>query len=157
MLRRPSGMTLAIVGLGAAIAVGIAWPYLTRPTSSPASAAPQAGPPFTLRGLVTLIATNNLNYDIPNVGRGCSGQGGYSDLTSGRQITVSDATGKVIGVGQLSYGRAESEVTCRFPFEVKGLPAADFYGIELQRRGTLRYPIADLKARNWEVAFTLGQ
>ena len=152
-----SWMTIAIVLVAGVIVADIVGPYFFRPTPPPDPAAQPPRPPYTLRGTVTLIATNNLNYDVPNVGRGCSGQGGYSDLTSGKQVTVTDASGKVIGVGQLSFGRAESDVTCPFAFEVKGVPAADFYGIELQNRGTLRFSAVDMKAKNWEVGIILSR
>jgi hypothetical protein len=34
---------------------------------------------------------------------------------------------------------------------VKELPPADFHGIEMQSRGTLRYSRADMERKTWEV------
>lgn len=68
----------------------------------------------------------------------CWGSGGYGDLKQGTQITVTDAGGKVIALGQLGAGRM-SGTACVLPF-VLDVPAGhDFYGVEVGHRGVVRY------------------
>jgi hypothetical protein len=106
----------------------------------------------TITGTMTVIAAN-----IGGSGSSCAGEGGFSDMRAGKQVVVTDAGGRVIGVGVLQDGQRERGVTCRFPFTVKGLPDVDFYGIEAQNRGTLRYSRAEMERRGWTVEFMLSR
>jgi hypothetical protein len=67
----------------------------------------------------------------------------------------------VIGVGELGLGQPGQsqdarQVMCHFEFEITGLPEVDSYGVQMQHRGTLRYTLADLRAKNWSVRFSLS-
>jgi hypothetical protein len=59
-------------------------------------------------------------------GRGCEGTNGYEDVHEGTQVTVSESTGKTIGVGMLGIGRRD-DISCTFEFSVPDVPDADFY------------------------------
>ena len=110
-----------------------------------------AKPPYSIQGTFTLIDSK-----IDHHSSWCSGAGGFSDIEAGKQVTVMDATGKVIGVGALGQGTSSGEVTCRFSFSITGLPEADFCGIEVQRRGRLNYSLADMKKKGWVVELILS-
>ena len=78
-------------------------------------------------------------------------------MRPGEQVVVTDETGRVIGVGVLEDGERKREVTCRFPFTVKGLPDVGFYGVEVQNRGRLQYSKAEMERRDWVVEFMLSR
>ncbi len=47
-------------------------------------------------------------------------------------------------------------MACEYPILVKDVPRADFYEIEVGRRGSLKYSIDQLRAMGWNVSFKLG-
>lgn len=82
----------------------------------------------------------------------CAGSGGYDDLAEGAQVTVSDAAGKTIALGELGPGKVVSagDVVggCQFRFTVKDVPAGQkFYGVEVSHRGVVRYTADDAHER----------
>lgn len=89
-------------------------------------------------------------------GANCSGDGGYSDIDEGAQVTVKDQAGALIATGALKAGVADGS-TCTFPFTVKAVPDATFYSVEVSHRGALNYSSAQMKSANWNLAFTLGE
>jgi hypothetical protein len=104
---------------------------------------------FTLQGN-SLQAGNFIAYD-----GGCDGTGGYDDIKTGLQVTVSNEAGTVIANGALGTGK-ETGGGCQFPFKVERVPEAKFYKIAVGRRGELSYSHEELQAANWNVNFTLG-
>src|SRR5262245_23684621 len=82
--------------------------------------------PYTIRGRLTLI-DENLAY----VGSTCSGQGDDADIRAGAPVTVTDADGRVIGVGPLGVGRSgeTSPGVCHFEFEIDRVPEVAVYRI----------------------------
>lgn len=88
----------------------------------------------------------------------CSGTGGYDDIDAGTQVRVSNEDGTLIGTGHLEEGELNlpKKTICTFPFVVEGIPNAAFYSIEVSHRGELTYSAAELAAKDWTVAFTLG-
>ena len=109
-------------------------------------------PPYIIHGLLTLVSAN-----LRQAGSACAGQGGYADIQAGKPVTITDATGKVIGMGQLSTGRlgvvsgVAQDRTCDFEFTVRGIPEVAVYGIRLEERGTLQYSLSEMKQQNWSV------
>jgi hypothetical protein len=92
-------------------------------------------------------------------GRACSGSGGYSDIRSGAQVTVSDGNGKLLATTALTDGKitASNSVNgdCMFEFIIK-VPDADFYAVEVSHRGQLKYSKNDLEDRGWLLFASLG-
>lgn len=87
----------------------------------------------------------------------CSGNGGYSDIDQGAQITARDEDSTLIGTATLSAGAPNSgRTTCSFSFNFEELPDADFYTFELGRRGDLTYSRAEMEQADWTLFFTLG-
>ena len=159
-MSRPSGMTLLIITVALFFAGAIGWQWWsTRPAapSGTASSAPPPPPPrpdakalHTIHGTMTLIDTKI----EAEGGFGCRGSGGFSDIAAGKQVTVTDATSKVIGVGTFGPGqpgRDVPNVVCVFEFSIPNLPGVEFYGIEAQRRGTLHYSLEEMKRRDWTI------
>jgi hypothetical protein len=91
--------------------------------------------------------------------KSCVGKGGYDDIDSRTQVTVTDGDGKLLATGSLGSGQLKPGTTtvCIFPIVVDdSLPKKGFYKIEVGRRGALSYSYSDMQQRDWAVAFTLG-
>jgi hypothetical protein len=70
-----------------------------KPGTKDQAIGPDAEPPYSIQGTFTLIDSK-----IDHEGSWCRGVGGFSDIHAGKQVTVMDATGKVIGVGSTRAG-----------------------------------------------------
>lgn len=112
----------------------------------------------SIGGTLTLSGANSFTADSAH--GVCAGKGGFVDIVVGAQVTIKDQTGAVIGLTNLDRGTADvssaSVATCTFPFLVADVPTATFYSIEISHRGEVRYAAADLAAKQWSVALTLG-
>lgn len=88
----------------------------------------------------------------------CVGDGGYDDIRGGIAVTVRDGSGTVIATGELGSGETELLLIdwCTFPIVVKDVPTAEFYSIEVGRRGELTYSHEEMEDQDWSVFFTLG-
>jgi hypothetical protein len=93
----------------------------------------------------------------------CAGSGGFSDLEPGAQVTVKNAKGKTIAVGQVTVGHAGAGsaignfyTRCVMPLKIKGVPDSSFYAIEVAHRGALTYPKKKLQRAHWRVHLTIG-
>lgn len=98
---------------------------------------------FAVKGHVTLIyGAEYVNGD--NSGP-CQGREGYSDLAEGANVTVADASGDKVALGQLQAGTVPRvTMSCRFAFEVTGVPAGSaVYSIEVTHRGSVDFARAD--------------
>ncbi|MEY2422810.1 MAG: hypothetical protein QOI95_2877 [Acidimicrobiaceae bacterium] len=115
----------------------------------------------TLTGDVTLY---DLDMISDQVGGPCTGQGGFNDLRDGAPVVVKDGAGKIVATGQLGAGKrigvngaTTVSTECRFPVTVSGIPASDFYQVEVSRRGAQTYSLADLETATWQVHLTIGK
>lgn len=106
------------------------------------------GSPITVNGALELD-------DAETAMSGCVGQGGYRDIRSGTQVTVTDEAGKTVGLGALTAGGITGRSgVCRFYFKVTGVPGdRDFYGVTVSDRGRIQFPRAAL---DQAVTVTLG-
>lgn len=126
--------------------VGIA--LLTGCGGTAASAKSASG--HTLTGGLTL-------NDSDTAANGCTGTGGYSDITSGASVTVENQSGTVIGTGTIGPGTSGTELgSCVYTFSVPGLPDESFYQVEVSHRGFVSYSKADIVADRWIIEVTLG-
>jgi hypothetical protein len=89
-------------------------------------------------------------------GNFCSGGGGYRDIKSGRQVLVKDQKGETLATGELGIGKIISHNHCQFAIEVNGVRKAEFYTIQIGRRGDLTYSYQEMKDKNWELNVSLG-
>lgn len=87
----------------------------------------------------------------------CSGTGGYSDIREGANVVVKDGTGTIIGTAALVSDPVRSSASrCAYTFTVP-VKDAEFYAVEVGRRGALTYSKAEIEAQGWAVGFTLGE
>jgi hypothetical protein len=95
----------------------------------------------------------------------CVSRGGYTDMAEGAQVSVTNASGTIVGIGRLLAGAVHlvqddqsslTEVRCVYRFEV---PVTDdgsqFYGVHVgnQARGVQQYPRDDLSR---EITLSVG-
>lgn len=104
----------------------------------------------TVSGTVTLSDPNT-------AAAGCIGLGGYSDISAGAQVTVTNQSQTVLGSTGLGAGVPDATSTsCVYPFSFSDIPKASFYGLTLTHRGTLQYSYQDMVTNDWTVSLTLG-
>lgn len=111
--------------------------------------------PHTITGRLSLHDTSESQSGIVTYGTSCSGAGGYSDIGSGTQVTVTNESGKVLATSSLGVG--SGVIVCDFDFTVK-VPNASFYRIEIGggRRGVMTYSRQQMEDAGWSVNLTLG-
>jgi hypothetical protein len=99
-------------------------------------------------------------YDLETFRNGCVGDGGYSDIGPGAQITVRNGSGDILGVGSLGSGTPTSgapKARCTYRATVDAVPAGEgFYSVEIASRGEITQPEAELKANGHEFQLSLG-
>lgn len=93
----------------------------------------------------------------------CTGQGGYSDVRAGANVTVKDGSSSLIGATTLGPGVAQpwpevgaDALQCVFPYSIANVPDTAFYTFEVGRRGAISRSKADVAAKNWTMSFYLG-
>ena len=110
-----------------------------------------------ISGTFTLLDDDLLvvRTDSPLKGT-CWGRGGYNDISSGLGVVIKDGAGTIIAKDELWAGKNTGRNECTFPFYVSNVPDADFYTIEVGRRGSLVYSRDEITRADWSVAFSLG-
>jgi len=104
---------------------------------------------FDISGYFELI-----DDDIRVSNGSCSGTGGYSDISNGAQVIVTDAEGKTVALGKIADGFNGYPGRCRFKVVVKGVPkGSNFYGIEVTHRGRVQFTAVDIAK---QVELSLG-
>lgn len=105
---------------------------------------------FTVSGTLTLTKPSGFVSTDENL---CQGDGGYSDLRGGANVTVYDADGTKIGLSDLHTGQTD-DTSCVFDFTITEVPVSkkDIYSIEVSHRGQQSFKRADAK----DLSFTLG-
>lgn len=115
--------------------------------ATPAPGAPSSATQFQLRGSVAVkdevFEVTNTEYNF------CSLSAGYQDLAADAPVTVTDEAGKVVALGALQYGVAQEvfkhsdgksySSSCLFKFSFAVPEGGSFYGVEVSRRGVVRY------------------
>lgn len=120
----------------------------------------------TLTGTVTIAGSATGNYEGD-----CQGSGGYSDLRPGTTVVVKDGSGTTLATGNVLGGQVDEDrskkmpmpalenpwtrIVCVLSFAVPGIPEADFYEVEVGRRGGLTYSFDEIEAQDWKVELVL--
>lgn len=153
--------SIAVLALG--VAAALLLPRLgDTAEQTPAAAAaaasavtPSAAPKtLSVEGAI-LLGLGDFEWDkigqVGQPGPWCAGRGGYDDVTTGATVTVTDADGSVIGLGELDVslptGLSDNgtPTSCELRFNVVGVPAGKgFYGVEVSHRGAVKFDEADL-------------
>jgi hypothetical protein len=71
-------------------------------------------------------------------------------------VTVKDGAGSIVGVSKLEAVISTTFDYCLFPFSVT-VSDAEFYSIEVSRRGELNFSKADLESKGWLVQLKIGE
>jgi hypothetical protein len=117
----------------------------TSATPAPATSTTTTPTPFTVLG--SIVLTSASIFGAEEMGSPCAGSSGMSDIRAGAAVTVTDETGKVVGLGELSSGKTtQVRIECTFDFIVyKVPPGHGFYGVEVSHRGVVRFAEAKLR------------
>lgn len=76
---------------------------------------------------------------------------GFADVDAQAQVTITNAAGVVIGIGELGAGTPDTSNTggtCKFPFVVEDVPLdGDFFGIQIgnEVRGTTQFTLREMQ------------
>lgn len=87
-------------------------------------------------------------------GDSCYGIDGYDDMAAGAGVTIYDATGKAIAIGNLDEGTTVGD-DCKFHFAVNDVPiqdGSDIYSVEISHRGRIQFTQAEAPT----LSLTLG-
>lgn len=131
--------------------------------------------PQTLTGSFTLFAD-----DIDGDWETCSGTGGYSDFGAGMNVTIRDGDGSIIATSSTRHlttgdeadedvededrtalhdaarwAKVSEGLTCVVWFDTE-VDDAEFYAVQVGRRGELTYSADELAEDGWNVEMTLG-
>lgn len=124
-----------------------------KPAAGNSTGAPAAAATFSVTGTMELKAGQFISDD----NQSCRGQDGYDDLTMGASVTITDASGTVVALGEVNSMHNDDGMAgaCDLGFKVDGVPAGKgFYGVEVSHRGAVKEPEAELKAGS--VQLTIG-
>ena len=108
----------------------------------------------------TLDVTQPMSRGVDGVT--CFTGSGYTDIKTGTQVSVTDAAGDVVALGELGYGVAKDTYpqlpgtdVCRFDFRIEGIPGkdGDIFGVEVANRGSVNFKAA---GKTTPVSLNLG-
>lgn len=120
-------------------------------------------PTYNLQGSVTVVG------EKPDfaIGRGqqgglgddCFTGGGYSDIAEGMEVVVKNGKNETLAIGRLSNGKftkaGDWDRSCTFNFSVQNLPKADFYVVQVGRRGEKQYSLSEMEQSSWRLEYSL--
>jgi hypothetical protein len=153
--RRP-GWLIPVLVVAAVLVLALGGVATWALLRTPAAATPVAAP---------APAMLNVNGEISGyTGAGwklnatCAYLPAYGDVTTGAQVRITDPSGKVVGLTQLTEGTIregalEGTRGCGFPFNVQVPAGLGIYGIEVAHRGVVSFPEAALAGK---VSLTIG-
>ena len=82
-----------------------------------------------------------------------------SDIYTGAQITLKNASGKLIAKGTLQGGTIVSlngMGGCEFVFVLQDVPKTEFYTVDLGTRKGISYSLKDMQEKNWHLKIWLS-
>jgi len=149
------GLSMTMSGCAAGVPVLIGAATHRSPTPSP-SATPSPEPvTFTVNGTVSVPSVDDIyTYDYDEPGRPCKSSDGYDDIEPGAQVTLTNASGAKVGIGNLGTGSSDdrdkatgSYDYCSYAWIITGVPdAPGLYSIHIGNapRGEITYDRSDL-------------
>lgn len=107
---------------------------------------------FTAQGALLFSGGDFSAFDLGSSCSGSFGQG-YDDIAPGMDVTIRDADGTKVGIGETSAGRVIKGQVCRFDFSVPDIPdKGTVYSVEIANRGEVNFNRADAD----DIIVTLG-
>jgi len=144
----------AAVTLAAALIVPRLTDNADAEPAAAATSAPARPKTFTAQGSITLGLGDFAWDEIGSIGQPgpiCFGEGGFDDIATGASVTITDAAGEVVAVGELNssypgdFSEAQTPTSCKLRFSITGVPTGKgFYGVEVTHRGAVKYAEADM-------------
>lgn len=133
---------------------------LAQPTPIIVYVTPEPAPSGTvhaLTGTFSLRVTSQ-NWTVTSDRNGktvdCRGLNGYADFRAGMPVVAKDQAGAIVATAATEFAKVDgSDCVLKFALTV---PDAPFYSLEAGHRGAITYSRADLDAKGWKVALTLG-
>ena len=157
---RKIALWLALVALVVAAAGGIGYLTSSQTDSDDLDGAKGAtGGDSTATSIAKGTITGSLTLiDSQTASNGCDGEGGYSDIGGGMNITLKNETGTILATSTMSPGRRDQSVSCVYDFTFTNVPRAKFYVVTMGsgRRGDLTYSHEELVAKGNRVTIVLG-
>lgn len=95
-------------------------------------------PQINVYGTMFLYSTN-----VSSAG-GCSGKGGYSDISDGTAVVIRDASGTTIGTTELVEG-SKASGGCTFSFYATVPGKSEYYSVEVSHRGEVQLDKDEIK------------
>jgi hypothetical protein len=96
-------------------------------------------------------------------GQSCTGDGGYTNINEGVQVTVEDGSNTILAAGQLGAGTliadpaGTSQTPCSFSFTIADVKSSAIYQFGTANRGEVAYSHAEMKADAWDVTLQIGE
>lgn len=138
-----------VLGVPLALAVGCG-------SSGKGTAAATASPTFTPPTIDGTLALKSSATGVTPDGA-CFGTGGYSDIVSGAQVTLTNESGTILGTAVLKPGTLKSVNECDLAFSFGPIPAtAKFYSAQVANRGKITDSSSELRGVDWHFSLTLG-
>jgi hypothetical protein len=124
--KRRTGLWLALAGGGLAVIVLLAVAFTVGMTHGRGGPSP---------GAATFFVNGTLD-----IASDCDSWG-YDDIRDGAEVQVTDASGRILAVGNLTGSG------CHYSFTIPNVPAGlSLYGIQVGHRGAVHYSETELRA-----------
>lgn len=108
------------------------------PVEPSPSPSPSDAGPIEVEGVLLLSGAQYTT--VSDTDNTCYGVGNYDGLQGGTQVTVSDANGKIVAVGELDTGTTDGQSDCSLHFAVTDVPeGVGPYGVTIGRLTPLHY------------------
>jgi hypothetical protein len=108
--------------------------------------------PATVSLVGTLKVSGHGSGELDSLGGGsCQGSGGYSDITEGAQVVITDDSGATLAITHLEPGSGD-QFSCEFQFRSEVPSGRGYYGVQVSHRGIVKEREVDLGI----VAISLG-
>lgn len=107
----------------------------------------------------TTVAGTFVLADSDTASAGCEGRGGYSDISPGVPVILTNQDNKILGSTSLGPGSADiSAGTCTYNFTISDIPKKDQsqYAIEVSHRGKVVNSYSEMVANGWTFKLSMG-
>jgi hypothetical protein len=141
-----------VAGVGIALVVTLAVGGIYAWLQSGGGKPPFVGP------AKTSVAGEFVLTDSDTAGAGCIGQGGYTDITPGVSVILTNQDNKILGSSTLGTGVVDSSAgTCTYSFTIPDVPEDQSqYAIEVSHRGKVVNSKSELSANGWKFGLSMG-
>ncbi|HST48617.1 DUF2510 domain-containing protein [Jatrophihabitans sp.] len=107
----------------------------------------------------TSVKGEFLLVDTETAYANCVGQGGYSDISAGTTVILTNQDNKILGSASLEPGTPNKESgTCLYSFTLPNIPTDQAqYAVEVSHRGKVVNSKQDMVNQDWTVSASMGR